>query len=473
MRVSDAMSSHVNERQDGALSVTEDGHMHDVVIIGGGIGGLSAAWRLRDRDVLLLEAGDRPGGRLRSEERGPYWLNFGAHLFGEASSPAGALADELGLEARPIPGDRMGIAMKGRLVAGGRSETFPLRLPLDLGSRLSFVRMGLKLRGGVMQLLKVQAPVAGEGPAERRMRQLAFANAQTLEAYVGGLTPQVAGMLRTITERTAADPSEMAAGYGLTSFAQVWSKHSFGRNLYGGSSRLPQAIAAALGHRLRLSADVTHVEQTGDAVEIRYRHGGTEHRVMARHAIVATPAPVSARIMRGLPSDTQDALGKVRYGPFLSVAVLTGERGPMPWDGNYAIATPGLSFGVFFNQASTLRVGPRQPGGSLMLFRGARGAAELMQRPDAEIEALFRSDLERLFPQAVGIVKEMQVQRWPLGAPYSFPGRAALQPALTRDMGRLHLAGDYLEFPCMDAAISTATEAAARIARALERDVRQ
>ena len=53
----------------------------DVVIVGGGIAGLSAAWRLRHRDVLLLEAGDRLGGRIRSEVHGDYWLNHGAHLF--------------------------------------------------------------------------------------------------------------------------------------------------------------------------------------------------------------------------------------------------------------------------------------------------------------------------------------------------------------------------------------------------------
>ncbi len=442
---------------------------YEVIVVGGGIGGLAAAWRLRGRDVLLLESADRAGGRIRSEPRGDYWLNFGAHLFGSDATPVGRLVAELGLPLRPIPGDRMGLAFGGRLVAGGRPETFPFRLSLGLAGRLSFIRMGLSLRRGVRRLLDVQRPVAGEGPDRYRLRQLAFDNGRTLRDFIGPLHPDVDLMLRTITERTAAPPEAMAAGYGLTSFAQVWSPHSFGRNLLGGSARLPQAIAAELGPRLRLGAEAVSVSQHGDEVTVVYRAAGGEQRATARHVIVATQADVAGRIIQGLPADTAQALAAIRYGPFLSAAVLTAEAGPMPWDGNYAIATPGLAFGVFFNQASTLRAGPRRPGGSLMLFRGAAGAAELMAGSDTEIERRFLADLERLFPGSRALVREIAVQRWPQGAPYSFPGRAALQPALTRSLGRIALAGDYLEFPCMDAAVATALEAAERIDRELAR----
>ena len=74
----------------------------DVVIVGGGIAGLSAAWRLRHRDVLLLEAGDRLGGRMRSDACGEYWLNYGAHLF-----PAPGSRDRWdGARVRPRDGRR-------------------------------------------------------------------------------------------------------------------------------------------------------------------------------------------------------------------------------------------------------------------------------------------------------------------------------------------------------------------------------
>ena len=68
--------------------------MRDVVVVGGGLAGLSAAWRLRHRDVVLLESGPRVGGRIRSERRGPYWLNWGGHVFaGGGSATAWLLRD--------------------------------------------------------------------------------------------------------------------------------------------------------------------------------------------------------------------------------------------------------------------------------------------------------------------------------------------------------------------------------------------
>src|SRR5918997_1473442 len=98
----------------------------DVVIVGGGIAGLSAAWRLRHRDVLLLEAGDRGGGRMRSDACGEYWLNYGAHLFPAPGSLIDGMARECGLETVPVTGSMMGLAVGATLLNHGRVETYPL-----------------------------------------------------------------------------------------------------------------------------------------------------------------------------------------------------------------------------------------------------------------------------------------------------------------------------------------------------------
>jgi len=172
-----------------------------------------------------------------------------------------------------------------------------------------------------------------------------------------------------------------------------------------------------------------------------------------------------------LPPATANALSGIRYGAFLSAAVLTSETSAMPWDRNYAISTPRRSFSVVFNQATTLRGnGARQSGGSLMLFRGAKGAARLMEHSDSAIERAFLDDLIAEFPEALGHIREIVIWRWEHGAPYGFPGRAQLQSALTAPLGAIVLAGDYLEFPNMEAAASTGYEAAEAIANLLTKN---
>ena len=54
--------------------------MRDVVVVGGGLAGLSAGWRLRHWDAIVLESDERVGGRIRSERRGPYLAELGRRL---------------------------------------------------------------------------------------------------------------------------------------------------------------------------------------------------------------------------------------------------------------------------------------------------------------------------------------------------------------------------------------------------------
>jgi oxygen-dependent protoporphyrinogen oxidase len=140
----------------------------------------------------------------------------------------------------------------------------------------------------------------------------------------------------------------------------------------------------------------------------------------------------------------------------------------MPYDDLYAMATPGRVFDMFTNQAHALRrAGPRKPGGSLMLFAGAHGAAALMRESDAAIVERFLADLHELCPQTRGVIAGATVRRWELGNVYARPGRGRLQPALEGALGageNLHLAGDYFaELGNMEAAARTGLAAAERV----------
>jgi oxygen-dependent protoporphyrinogen oxidase len=443
---------------------------YEAVIVGAGIAGLTAGWTLRDRKILVLEATDRVGGRLRSEPRGPYWLNLGAHLFGGPGTLLDRLVREMGLETRTIPGNRMGLAFRGRILASGHPETYPFRLPLSWGARLSFVRAGLRLRAAAREHIRIARPRPGESLHETRTRVLALRDDQTFSAYLGDLHPDVAAIFRAIAEREAAEPEELSAGCGAALFALVWGDDQTGaaRNLIGGSALLPQALAHRLGNRVLTGAAVEEVAPSAEGVRVRFLREGGATTVSADYAIVATPAPVTRAIVRDLPRDTADALAWIPYGPFIVGAFLTEEAGPMPWDHIYAIAVVGKSFNMLFNHANPLRTpDKREPGGSLMVYAGVDLGKRLLPLSNDEIRGIFLRDLHDVLPETRGIVREVLIQRWEHAIPYARPGRAQLQPVLTRPLGRVFLAGDYLEFAEMEAAAATGLEAAQEVRRRL------
>jgi protoporphyrinogen/coproporphyrinogen III oxidase len=179
-------------------------------------------------------------------------------------------------------------------------------------------------------------------------------------------------------------------------------------------------------------------------------------------------APFAAPLVAPVAARAAAALEQLSYGAFVSVAVQTRETRAMPWDRVYAMATPGRVFDMFTNQAHALRGGDKRwPGGSLMLFAGARGAAALLgERDDAIIER-FLADLHDLYPQTRGVIADAAVHRWELGNVFARPGRHRLQAALEGALGthaNVHLAGDYFaELGNLEAAARTGAVAAERV----------
>jgi oxygen-dependent protoporphyrinogen oxidase len=443
---------------------------HDVVVVGGGIAGLSAAWRLRHRDVLLLEASDRLGGRLRSDPRGDYWMNYGAHLFPAPGTIIDTMVRECGLETVPVTGSMMGLAVGSTQLNRGRVETYPFRLPLSLRERLAFATAGLKVQRAVARYRRAARPAPGDTPRDVRARVLAFEGDRTFADLLGTLPPAVDAVFACAARRATAEPSQLSAGCGVGLFALVWGGKGTltARNLRGGTGRLPAALGRELGERARTGCHVTALRPQGDELIVEYRAGGEAQSVRARHVIVAAQAPFAAPLVAPVATAAATALEQLTYGAFLSVAVETSERGPMPYDDVYAMATPGRAFDMFTNQAHVLRgERDRRHGGSLMLFTGGPPAAALMRESDETITQRFLADLHELYPETRGAVARATVHRWELGNVYARPGRHRLQPALEGALGahgNLHLAGDYFaELGNMEAAARTGVAAAERV----------
>ena len=433
--------------------------MHDVVVVGGGIAGLAAAWALRDRDVVVLEASDRVGGRIRSERRGRYWLNFGAHVFGGVGTPTDRLLRETDIEAVDVPGVLTGVSLEGRLVAGGRVEAYPFRLPLSARDRLAFVRTGIRLRLGVARYDRILR----SGDQEH---VLAYLGDRTFSDWLGPVPSSVDAVLRPTIQRSSGEPEELAAGYGIGYFHLVWDRSGgLARNILGGPATLPESIGAALGERIRLRTPAEEVVADGDCVRVASAGRRGHSPVRRRRDAGARDARAAPR----LPEETRAALGEIVYGSYVVAAFLTNEPGPAPWDGLYAVATARRSFNMLFNMANVLRGGAREPGGSLMVYSGASLGRDLWDLDDARVVETYLRDLDEVLPGARRVIAETVVHRWEHGLPYVRPGRHRIQRALERPLGNVFLAGDYLGTRYTDTGIRTGLAAATNIRQQLAR----
>lgn len=446
--------------------------MKDAVVVGAGLAGLSAAWRLRHWDTLVLESDARVGGRIRSERRGDYWLNWGGHVFAGPGSSTDALLNEVGVMAVAVPGSLQALSMNGTFLKKGHIATYPLRIPMPLASRIATFRAGLKVVAGVAKYTGVVRKRAGESGAMRQQRIYDFANDQTFAQFVGNLPEDAAALFKTTVTRSAGDMDQISAGAGIGYFSLVLGfGQGLSRGIVGGPATLTESLAASMGDRVELGAVVEEVVHKKDSVLVRYRQDGVDREVEARTVVLATTADVSHRIGVDLPRDLRDALGRIKYGPHVSSAFLTNETTAQPWDDIYAIAAPKRSFAIALNQASIVRGSEsvRGPGGSFMTFSPAALGKALLDKSDEQVTSTHLADLEKVLdsPGFSKTVVEARAERWEVASPYSFPGRARLQPTLLRGADRVFLAGDYLGTLYTETSVTSGFSAAQEAASVL------
>lgn len=432
----------------------------DVVIVGAGLSGMTAAHELRDRDLIVVEAEPRVGGRTLSGEHDGYWYNSGAQFVWDKRTLQ--MCRELGLEVIGGDGAHAAIFLRGRLIEAANPYALMLKLPLSIRERVDFGRTIMRLRRMADRMEQLD-----RGSLDR----------QSLQDLMGNVTPITHEILDNVTENGAGlGVAEVSGWIGLG-----YAIHLFGgdvnetlKAVRGGTQQITRAIAERLDpERLVLGASVSKIESDGGGALVTFSRDGRVETIRARRCIMSAPAPAVLETIPDLPAEKREALAAVEpYTEGLNVAWMTNESEPMPWDRLLAVPVIGASFELFSNNSFFARQGAseRRPGGTFVTLSisGATGRG-FSNLSDGEIRSAQLDDLKRMFPSAASVLEEAttRIVRW--RALPRFPkGWLGVQAALRAPFGSVHFCGDYTAQPGTPGAVGSGHYAAVAVRRALE-----
>ncbi|AXT85617.1 putrescine oxidase [Aeromicrobium sp. A1-2] len=290
----------------------------DVLVVGAGATGLSAAYALGagGRSVVVLESRDRVGGRLWTDEVDGVDLEIGGQWVSPDQEALLAMLDELGLETfeRHREGESVYVGLDGQR----RTFTGEV-LPVAPTVEAEMTRVT-----GLLDDLSAQMDPSRpwDMPGAVALDQVTFLGwlEQTCDDQEArdNIAMFIAQAMLTKPAHTfsALQAVHMAASAG--SFSNlVDSEFILDRRVIGGLQKVPLTLAERLGEAVRTGHDVEKVSWTADGVMVTC--GGLT--IAARHLVIAVPptAVMRIRFEPPLPSIQRETRQHHSFGQVIKV----------------------------------------------------------------------------------------------------------------------------------------------------------
>ena len=422
---------------------------YDVVVIGAGVSGLSAAYELmqRGRDVVVLERQVVVGGNTISERFDGFLMEHGPSAMHAVMPEALEFARELVLEASRLD---LGENVRRRylLDAGKLSGVsvhplgFFLADYLSLPARLSMLGEVLRPRrdsDADETLYDFTRRRFGDEFARKVMEPLAaglfMGDSKALS--VGAVFPRLV---------------EFEQKYGSVTRAVLNAKRGSqpsGRlfSWLGGMGTLPHQLALLLGARIHTETTVKKITPLGSGFEVETVFSG---KIRAQSVILAVQPHVAAVLLETLEPETCNAVGEIAAPP-IGVVYLGYRREQVshPLDGLGFLSTKDDDRAISGAQFCSTMFAGRAPDGyvSISCYVGGARNPALASLPDKEIVGLVHNELSDVLG-IKGLPVLSRVRHWSRGLPQYDLGHLDRREVIESANGRLPgliLTGNYLQ----------------------------
>jgi oxygen-dependent protoporphyrinogen oxidase len=431
-----------------------------IIVIGAGIAGLTAAFRLSQRGyaVTVLEAEGRVGGRMSSMERDGYRLDCGAVSLSTKYEHMHKLVSEVGIADKVVPcPDTIGIPRDGvvhriRSKAIWRSAGTGL---LSSRSKVAAIKLGVDCRR-LAKIIDWDDIGAAVGFDQETAKDwvLRRGNAE-IERHVTDAVVRGGLMMRT-DKMSALDLQFLMVSF-------------FGAELFtfaDGVGVLPAAIADRLD--VRLNTRVTQVEEHAGGVRVSSVSGdGGEQTQDAEAAIIALTSHQMAAIHPALPAEHREIVRNTDYVRLITITMALDRR---PAETSMFLglsekAHPDLC-GIFLDHNRHTSRAPASEGLVTSYWHHDWNTAEWDTEDNVIVDKTIAATAE-FVPEVENSVEFANLTRWNAAFIYSRPGtyKALHHVAVAREHAkRIHLAGDYFGGPSTNTSLSSGELAASRLA---------